>query len=135
MESSTVKWGATGYGVRMMKSQEIVPLVLSIVVIILVAVLEKHSKLVAAITATMPLTAPLALWIVYSSVGGERAAVTEFSLGLLLGIMPTVAFLAAVWLASRAGLKLGAMILVGYSAWGIVLALIALVRKVLGGLG
>ncbi|MBC7249225.1 MAG: hypothetical protein H5T62_02995 [Anaerolineae bacterium] len=119
----------------MMKSQEIVPLVLSIVVIILVAVLEKHSKLVAAITATMPLTAPLALWIVYSSVGGERAAVTEFSLGLLLGIMPTVAFLAAVWLASRAGLKLGAMILVGYSAWGIVLALIALVRKVLGGLG
>lgn len=115
-----------------MKSQDVVPVVVSIAVIILVAVLEKQSKLVAAITATMPLTAPLALWIVYSSVGGERKAVTEFSFGLLLGIIPTVAFLAAVWLASRAGLKLGPMILVGYGVWGIGLTIIVVVRKVLG---
>ncbi len=115
-----------------MKSQDVVPVVASIVVIILVAVLEKQSKLVAAVTATMPLTAPLALWIVYSSVGGERTAVTEFSFGLLLGIIPTVAFLAAVWLASRTGLKLGPMILVGYGVWGIVLAIIVVVRRVLG---
>ena len=115
-----------------MKSQDVVPVVASIVVIILVAVLEKQSKLVAAITATMPLTAPLALWIVYSSVGGERTAVTEFSFGLLLGIIPTVAFLAAVWLACHAGLKLGSMILVGYGVWGIVLAIIVVVRRVLG---
>lgn len=115
-----------------MKSQDVIPVVVSIAVIILVAVLEKYSRLISAITATMPLTAPLALWIVYSAAGGERTAVVEFSFGLLLGIIPTVAFLAAVWLASRAGLKLGPMILVGYGVWGIVLAIIAVVRRVFG---
>ena len=44
-----------------MKSQDIIPVVLSIVVILLVAVVEKQSKLFAALTATMPLAAPLGL--------------------------------------------------------------------------
>ena len=70
-----------------MRSQDVVPVLLSIVVIILVAVLEKQSKLFAALTATMPLTAPLALWIVYSSNGGEKEAVSNFSLSLLLGLL------------------------------------------------
>ncbi len=103
-----------------MKSQDIVPVVLSIVVIVLVAVLEKQSKLFAALTATMPLTAPLALWIVYSANAGEKTAVTNFSLSLLLGLLPTLAFLITVWLAARAGMKLGPDDPDrGYSVWGI----------------
>ena len=70
-----------------MKSQDVLPVVLSIIVIILVAVLEKQSKLFAAITATMPLGVPLALWIVYSSSGGEKEAVSSFTLSMLLGIL------------------------------------------------
>ena len=38
-----------------MKTQDILPVVLSIIVILLVAVVEKQSKLFAALTATMPL--------------------------------------------------------------------------------
>jgi hypothetical protein len=49
-----------------MKWQDVLPILASIVVIILVAIFERQSKLVAAITATMPLTAPLALWVVYA---------------------------------------------------------------------
>jgi hypothetical protein len=101
----------------MVKSQEIVPVIFSIAIIIAVAVLEKQSRLVAAITAVMPLNAPLALWIVYSSANGDRAATAQFSLGMLVGVVPTVGFLAAVWLAARAGMKLVPMILVGYVAW------------------
>jgi hypothetical protein len=82
-----------------MKTQDIVPVILSILVIILVAILEKQSKLIAALTATMPLAAPLALWIVYSSNAGDKAAVSQFSLSLVLGLLPTLAFLIAVWLA------------------------------------
>jgi hypothetical protein len=89
-----------------MRSQDVVPVLLSIIVIILVAVLEKQSKLFAALTATMPLTAPLALWIVYSSNAGEKTAVTNFSLSLVLGLLPTLAFLVTVWFAARAGMKL-----------------------------
>ena len=75
-----------------MKLQDAVPVLLSILIIVLVAILEKQSKLFAALTATMPLTAPLAVWIVYSSNAGEKTAVTQFSLSLLLGVLPTFAF-------------------------------------------
>ena len=115
-----------------MKSQDIVPVILSIIVIILVAVVEKQSKLFAALTATMPLAAPLALWIVHSSNGGDKVAVSQFSLSLLLGLIPTMAFLITVWLAARAGMKLVPMLLSGYSVWAVGALLLYLLRNTLG---
>ena len=115
-----------------MKSQDILPVLLSILVIILVAILEKQSKLIAALTATMPLAAPLALWIVYSSNNGEKTAVSQFSLSLLLGLLPTLAFLVTVWLAARAGMKLAPMILTGYGVWTIGATILYLLRNTLG---
>lgn len=115
-----------------MKSQDILPVVLSILVIILVAVIEKQSKLFAALTATMPLAAPLALWIVYSSNAGDKNAVSQFSLSLLLGLLPTLAFLVAVWLAARAGMKLFPMILTGYGVWAVGATILFLLRNRLG---
>ena len=115
-----------------MKSQDVVPVVLSILVIILVAVLEKQSKLIAALTATMPLAAPLALWIVYSSNNGDKAAVSQFSFSLMLGLLPTLAFLVTVWLAARAGMKLVPMILMGYGVWAAGAAILYFLRNTLG---
>jgi hypothetical protein len=114
-----------------MRTQDVLPVVLSMVIIGLVAILEKQSKLVAAITATMPLTATLALWIVYASGEGDRATMAEFSQGLLLGVLPSIGFLVSVWLASRAGLKLVPMILIGYAVWGIGVCAILVTRKLL----
>ena len=115
-----------------MKSQDILPVVLSIVVIVLVAVLEKQSKLFAALTATMPLATPLALWIVYSSNAGDKATMSKFSLSLLLGVLPTLAFLIAIWLTARAGMKLVPMILTGYGVWAAGAILLYLLRNILG---
>ncbi|GAB4422121.1 MAG: hypothetical protein Kow002_11380 [Anaerolineales bacterium] len=115
-----------------MKTQDILPVILSILVIILVAVLEKQSKLFAAITATMPLAAPLALWIVYSSSGGDKEAVSSFTLSMFLGFLPTLAFIVAVWLAARAGLKLLPMIGIGYGVWAIGAFILYLFRNLLG---
>ena len=115
-----------------MKTQDVLPVILSIVVIILVAVLEKQSKLFAALTATMPLAAPLALWLVYSSNNGDKTAVSQFSLSLMLGLLPTLAFLVTVWLAARAGMKLLPMILIGYSVWAIGAAILYFLRNTLG---
>ena len=115
-----------------MKTQDILPVVLSIVVIILVAVFEKQSKLFAALTATMPLTAPLALWIVYSSNAGDKTVVSQFSLSLLLGLLPTFAFLVTIWLAARAGMKLAPTILSGYGVWAVGAILLYLLRNTLG---
>lgn len=115
-----------------MKTQDILPVVFSIIVIILVAILEKQSKLVAALVAVMPLAAPLALWIVYSSNGGDQAAVSQFSLSLLLGLLPTFAFLITVWLAARAGVKLLPMILTGYGVWAVGALILYFLRNILG---
>ena len=80
----------------------------------------------------MPLAAPLALWIVYSSNAGDKTVVSQFSLSLLLGLLPTLAFLITVWLAARAGVKLVPMILTGYSVWAIGATIIYLLRDALG---
>ena len=115
-----------------MKSQDILPVVLSITVILLVAVFEKQSKLFAALTATMPLSAPLALWIVYSSNAGDKTVMSQFSLSLLLGVLPTLAFLVTVWLAARAGMKIGPILLTGYGVWAVGAGILYLLRNTLG---
>ena len=115
-----------------MKSQDVIPVVLSVIIIILVAVLEKQSKLFAALAATMPLGIPLALWIVYSVNGGDKEIVSRFSLSLLLSFFPTLAFVVAVWFAARAGMKLVPMLLAGYSVWGVGALILYLLRNILG---
>jgi uncharacterized membrane protein (GlpM family) len=114
---------------NLMKSQDVIPVLISIIVIILVAVFEKQSKLIAALVATMPLSAPLAIWIVYSSNSGDKTAVSQFSMSLLLGVLPTIGFLIAVWLASRAGLKLVPMLATGYGVWAIGATILFLLRN------
>jgi hypothetical protein len=115
-----------------MKAQDVLPVLLSIVVIVLVAAVEKQSKLAAAITATMPIGATLALWIVYSANDGDPRTMERFGLGLLLGAIPTLGFLLAAWLAARAGLKLVPTYLVGYGVWGAGVALLLVLKKSLG---
>jgi hypothetical protein len=115
-----------------MSWQRLAPIVVSIVVIILIAVLQEQSRVIAAVTATMPLTAPLGIWIVYAAQQGDRQAVAEFNGALLLGIWPTIGFLAAAWLAARAGWRLVPMLLAGYAAWGAGLGVLFGVRHLLG---
>jgi hypothetical protein len=114
------------------KSQNVVPVLMSITVIIVVAVLQRHSKLAAAITATMPLTMPLTLWIVYASAGGDQGTAAQFTRGMLVTMVPTIGFVVAVFLAARAGMKLVPMLLLGYGVWGVILALVVALRQGLG---
>lgn len=115
-----------------MKWHDILPVATSMLVILLVAIVEKHCRMVADLTATMPLTAPLALWVVTTSVRGDQAAVSQFSLGLRLGILPTVAFLAVVWLGSRQGLRLAPLLLLGYATWAAAASFLFGIRRALG---
>jgi hypothetical protein len=114
-----------------MSWQRLAPIVISITVIILIAILQEHSRLVAAITATMPLTAPLGIWIVYAAQAGDQQAVAEFNGSLLVGVWPTVGFLVAVWLAARAGWRLVPMLAAGYAAWVVGLGVLFGVRYLL----
>ena len=115
-----------------MKFNELLPVGISITVLILVALLQRQSKVVAAVTATMPVTIPLALWIVYSSTKGERKSIEQFAGGLVSGIIPTVMFVLALWLTTRSGLKLVPTILVSYLTWALTLAMMFVVRRWMG---
>jgi len=88
-----------------LKTQDMLPVLLSIVVIILVALLEKQSKFAAAITATMPIGATLAIWIVYSANSGDQQTMKDFSVGLLMGIVPSIGFLIAALLSSKSRIE------------------------------
>ena len=102
----------------LMSWQEISRILVAFVVIVAVTVVQKQSRLIAAITATMPINIPLALWILFSSTGGDGSSMKEFTQSLVLGIFPTVGFLVTVWLASRANMRLAPMLLMGYAVWG-----------------
>jgi len=115
-----------------MKLNDILPLCISITVLTLVAMIQRQSKVIAAVTATMPVTIPLALWIVYSSTKGERKSLEQFTGGLISGIIPTVFFVVAIWLSTRAGLKLGPTLFVSYLIWAATLGVMFLARRWVG---
>ncbi len=115
-----------------MKLNEILPVGLSIIVLITVALLQRQSKVAAGITATMPVTIPLALWIVYSSTRGERKTLEQFTGGLVSGIIPTAMFVVAIFVSTRLGLKLLPTILVSYLTWALTLGVVFIVRRFMG---
>lgn len=108
---------------------KVIPVLVSIGVIILIAVVSESSRLVAAIAATFPLTAPLSMWVVFSNAGGQQTALVDYSTGLLVGIVPTLGFLLAAWGAARAGWNLWPTLGAGYSAWAIILISVLIIRR------
>jgi hypothetical protein len=114
-----------------MELEKIAPVLISIIVIILIAVISEYSKTFAAITATMPLSVPLGLWIVYAAESGDKGKMVEFSSGLLYGIIPTVIFIIATWYAARTGWSIVPIIAFGYSAWGVSLGIMLTARQLI----
>jgi hypothetical protein len=47
-------------------------------------------------------------------------------------VLPTLAFLITVWLAARAGMKLGPILLTGYGVWATGATILYLLRNTLG---
>lgn len=109
----------------------VAPVLVSIGVIILIAIVRQYSKTFAAIAATMPLNIPLGMWIVYSGTDDHQAALTEFSQAALMNLFPTIVFLIVAWQLSKHGYSLIATITLGYLAWGACLGLVFLLRALL----
>jgi len=112
-----------------MKWQEIFPVIISILIIILVAILQRQSRALAAILVTMPIISPLSVWIIYNATHGERESVIQYTQGLVIGIIPTLFFIITLWLASRIGLKLPIMLGISYSIWVLVLMIVLGVKR------
>ena len=115
-----------------MKSQDILSVVISVIIIVAVAVLQKQSKLMAAIISTVPVRAGLAIWIVYASVNGSKTEVVKFSQSVAFSLIPTFLFAVVAWFAAKAGMKLGGILFSGYAVWAIGAGTLYLLRNYLG---
>jgi uncharacterized membrane protein (GlpM family) len=106
-----------------MLSERIVPVLISVAVIVLVAVVQERSRYLAAVIASMPLTAPLALWIVFSATKGNHQETAEFAASMLVGFIGSLAFVAASWFFLSREWSFGIALGFGAAAW-ILIALV-----------
>lgn len=104
-----------------MSFQKLFPVVTSIAIIIVVAVLRDRSRAVAAVLATMPINIPLALWVVASGSESNPQMMADFVRSLLVSLVPSFIWLGIVFLAVRAGWNVLAAIGAGYAVWAILI--------------
>jgi hypothetical protein len=100
--------------------------------VIQIAVLRERSKALAAITATMPINVALGLYLITVADGTDQETVVSFVRSMVIGVIGTLIWLLAVWLAARAGWTLGRLLLVGYLAWGIAIGAIFALQSLVG---
>src|SRR5690606_17298590 len=81
----------------------VLPVLVSIGIIIMIAIVREYSRTFAAITATMPLNIPLGLWLIYGAAEDKQTALTEFSQALFINLIPTMIFILIAWQAAKAG--------------------------------
>lgn len=100
-----------------MIQERVVPVLVSVAVIVLVAIVQERSRHLAAILASMPLTAPLAIWIVYAGTGGDHRQTAAFAGSLFVGFLASVVFMLACWLGLRQGWSLSVVLIMAGLAW------------------
>ncbi len=106
-----------------MSLERAIPVAVSVLVIVLVAIVQERSRALAAIIATMPLTAPLAMWIVFSGTGGDHRQTADFARSMVAGAVASLVFVLACWIGLRQGWGFAVALLTAAAAW---LAIVAL---------
>jgi len=112
--------------------EKVIPVIISIIVIIAVAIISEYSKTLASITAVMPIGIPLGMWVAVAGQDNPEEFLAEFAGLISINMIPTLTFLAAAWWIARSGNGLVPTVTGGYVAWGISLALLFGIRRVVG---
>lgn len=112
-----------------MTRERVIPVVLSVLIIILVAVVQERSRHLAALLAAVPLTAPLAMWIVYSATQGDHSQTADFVASMFLGFAAGVVFVAASWFGFRQHWSFPVVLVFGLAIWLAIVLLPSLVVR------
>jgi uncharacterized membrane protein (GlpM family) len=111
--------------------EKAVPVIVSVVIIVLVAVVQERSRGLAAIVAMLPLTAPLAAWIVFSASGGDHQHTAQFVRSMLGASIATVVFVVVCWYGLRQQWPFPIVMVIAFAVWGVLVAVPHLARRVL----
>jgi hypothetical protein len=113
-----------------MNAEKVLPVVVSIVIIVLVAVVQERSRHLAAILAVMPLTIPLAAWIVFAASGGDHRQTAQFVRSLIATSAATVIWVVACWYGLHRQWPFPLVIAFAFGVWGASVALLPyLIRR------
>jgi uncharacterized membrane protein (GlpM family) len=104
-------------------SGRVLPVLLSVVIIILVAVVQERSRSLAALIATMPIAAPLAMWIVFSASRGDQRQTADFVASMFLGVFGALFFLLACWFGFRREWGFPVTLIFGSAIWLLIVSL------------
>lgn len=99
----------------------ILQIVISLVVIAVVAFVGDRWRGVGGIIASMPLTIPLTMFIVFLNTNRDPIATSEFLRSAIGGIVATCVFTLVAWLAMRQRWPIGWALAGGYAGWGVTL--------------
>eukprot|EP00287_Rhodomonas_sp_CCMP768_P005636 CAMPEP_0196730258 /NCGR_PEP_ID=MMETSP1091-20130531/10348_1 /TAXON_ID=302021 /ORGANISM="Rhodomonas sp., Strain CCMP768" /LENGTH=134 /DNA_ID=CAMNT_0042073217 /DNA_START=769 /DNA_END=1170 /DNA_ORIENTATION=+ len=93
------------------------PTLISVLVIVGVNVLSEHSSLAAAI-ATAPTGTPLSIWLMVQQHPTKKDKIlVEFCWAVVKGVLATLAFAIASFIAAREKAGMWTTLGVGYTAW------------------
>ena len=81
--------------------ERVLPVLLSVLVIVLVALIQERSRYLGAVIAAMPLTGPLAMWIVFSASQGDQRQTAEFVGSMVVGFAASFVFILVCWFGFR----------------------------------
>src|SRR6185503_18203513 len=109
--------------------ERVVPVVLSVLIIVLVAVVQERSRHLAAIIATVPLTAPLAMWIVFSATQGDHRQTADFAASMLVGLVASFVFVLACWVGFRQQWSFPVVLVFGSTIWLAIVSIPSLVGR------
>jgi hypothetical protein len=101
--------------------ERVLPVVVSVVVITLVGVVQERSRYLAAVLASMPLTAPLALWIVFSATKGDHRQTANFAATMVVGFIGSLVFIVACWYGFSRHWSFVVVLSIGAVAWSVIM--------------
>jgi hypothetical protein len=99
----------------------ILEIAISLAVIVAITLIGDRWRGIGGIIASMPLTIPLTMVIVFLNTKRDSVATAEFLRSAVGGIVATGVFTLVAWLAMRQRWPIFWVIASGYAAWGITL--------------
>jgi hypothetical protein len=98
-------------------------ILISLAVLVFVSFIAQKNRTLAGLASALPLTVPLAIWIVFRTTGGDYRQTAEFMGSQLRAVMGVVSFVIICYVTISHRWPLPLAIASGYAGWlGVVLA-------------
>ncbi len=94
-----------------------VKLLIANAIIVVCALVGRRFPTLAGLIATMPLTSLLVLVWLHSDNPGDLRLMTDYTRGVLWGIIPTILFFAVAWFCFRNRLALPITLSASFAVW------------------